>query len=112
MPKPIFPSRDADKFVVRLPDGLREEVKQAAASNQRSMNNEIVTRIIAGNQPHQVVNTWTPQLGMAVQLKLDDRYDVIVGFEVFKETLYAKLQEHCNEPVAIDQLKPVTLPNA
>lgn len=35
-------SRDADKYIVRLPDGMRERIRQQAASNRRSMNAEIV----------------------------------------------------------------------
>lgn len=42
-----FPSETADKFVIRLPDGLRERVKAAAARNNRTMNAEIVTAIEA-----------------------------------------------------------------
>lgn len=38
-------SRTADKFVVRLPDGLRERISEKAKANHRSMNNEIVARI-------------------------------------------------------------------
>lgn len=38
-------SRTADKFVVRLPDGLRERINEAAEGNHRSMNGEIVARI-------------------------------------------------------------------
>lgn len=36
------PSRSADQFVVRLPEGLRDTLKARAASNNRSMNAEIV----------------------------------------------------------------------
>lgn len=35
-------SRDADKFVIRLPDGLRERIAERAAENGRSMNSEMV----------------------------------------------------------------------
>jgi hypothetical protein len=35
-------SRIADKFVVRLPDGVREQVAAIARTNHRSMNSEIV----------------------------------------------------------------------
>jgi hypothetical protein len=35
-------SRIADKFVVRLPDGVREKVAEIARTNHRSMNSEIV----------------------------------------------------------------------
>ena len=34
-----------DKFVVRLPDGMRERVKAAAELNKRSMNAEIVATL-------------------------------------------------------------------
>lgn len=34
-----------DKFVARLPEGLRDEIKLAARDNARSMNSEIVSRL-------------------------------------------------------------------
>ncbi len=40
-----YNSRTADKFVVRLPDGLRGRISEAAENNHRSMNGEIVARI-------------------------------------------------------------------
>jgi predicted transcriptional regulator len=38
MPKTEFSSRTADKFVVRLPDGMRDEVDAAAHNLDTSMN--------------------------------------------------------------------------
>lgn len=38
----MHPSELADKFVVRLPDGMRDRIRERAASNRRSMNAEIV----------------------------------------------------------------------
>ncbi|WP_252091361.1 Arc family DNA-binding protein [Pseudomonas sp. MWU13-3659] len=38
-------SRTADKFVVRLPDGMRERVAEVARQNHRSMNSEIIERL-------------------------------------------------------------------
>lgn len=38
-------SRTADKFVVRLPDGLRADIAVLAEDNDRSMNSEIVNRL-------------------------------------------------------------------
>ena len=35
----------SDKFVLRLPDGLRDMLKMEAEKNGRSMNAEIITRI-------------------------------------------------------------------
>lgn len=37
-----FPSQQQDKFVLRLPDGLRDRIKNVAANNNRSMNAEVV----------------------------------------------------------------------
>ena len=38
-------SREQDKFVIRLPDGLRPEIATVAYKNQRSMNGEIINRL-------------------------------------------------------------------
>lgn len=40
-----FPSRNLDKVVVRLPDGMRDQLKLAAELNRRSVNAEIVARL-------------------------------------------------------------------
>ncbi|MFB2830675.1 Arc family DNA-binding protein [Aeromonas jandaei] len=37
--------RDWDKFMVRLPPGFREQIKELAKENGRSMNSEIVQRL-------------------------------------------------------------------
>jgi hypothetical protein len=40
-----FPSQGLDKFVLRLPTGMRERIGGAARANNRSMNSEIVARL-------------------------------------------------------------------
>lgn len=40
-----FPSQNQDKFVLRLPDGMRDRIKTAAEINNRSMNAEIVATL-------------------------------------------------------------------
>jgi plasmid stability protein len=42
MKRPTYPSDLKDKFLLRLPDGLRHIVKDRAERNHRSMNSEIV----------------------------------------------------------------------
>lgn len=37
-----FPSQTQDKFTVRFPDGMRDEIARIAEENGRSMNSEIV----------------------------------------------------------------------
>jgi len=39
--------QEADKYVVRFPEGLRDRVKEQATRNRRSMNAEIVVAIEA-----------------------------------------------------------------
>jgi|GEM_PF-1573514 plasmid stability protein len=36
-------SRESDKVMLRLPDGMRNRIKAAAAANKRSMNAEILS---------------------------------------------------------------------
>lgn len=38
-------SRTAEKFVVRLPDGMRDQISDIAERNHRSMNSEIIARL-------------------------------------------------------------------
>lgn len=40
-----FNSRTADKFVVRLPEGMREQIADIAKVHHRSMNSEIIARL-------------------------------------------------------------------
>lgn len=45
MSKDLPPSRTAEQFVVRFPDGMRDLIAEAAKANNRSMNAEIVSRL-------------------------------------------------------------------
>lgn len=46
MPRPATNSRTADKFVIRLPDGLRDRISEVARDHRRSMNSEIIARLM------------------------------------------------------------------
>lgn len=43
--KATYPSVVAERFQIRLPEGLRNQIKDAAAENGRSMNSEILARL-------------------------------------------------------------------
>ena len=45
MNSPNYDSRTADKFVVRLPDGLRADIEAAANAAGRSMNSVFVQAV-------------------------------------------------------------------
>lgn len=38
----MYPSESAERVFVRLPNGMRDRIKELAATNRRSMNAEIV----------------------------------------------------------------------
>lgn len=40
-----YDSRTADKFVVRLPDGLRADIEAAATASDRSMNSVFIQAV-------------------------------------------------------------------
>ncbi len=40
-----YPSELAPKFVLRFPQGMREEIREIAANNHRSMTAEIIARL-------------------------------------------------------------------
>lgn len=39
------PSPDKERFIVRLPDGMRDQIRAAAQANNRTMTAEIVARL-------------------------------------------------------------------
>ena len=40
-----YPSRLADRFMIRLPDGWRDTIKKEAKASHHSMNSEILNAI-------------------------------------------------------------------
>lgn len=47
----ISTNRESDRFMLRLPDGMRDRLKDEAAKNNRSMNAEIIARLEASFAP-------------------------------------------------------------
>ncbi len=64
----IYNSRTADKFVVRLPDGMRETISALAREDKSSMNTLIVKALEAAycGGPAVTSKGWTPVIGMAL----------------------------------------------
>lgn len=77
---PTRTPQDTDKFIVRLPDGLRDELKAVAARNKRSMNAELVDRLeqsLAGRPQAHALSTG--DLLDELMLRLGDKVQVLVG---------------------------------
>jgi plasmid stability protein len=44
-------TRESDRFIVRLPDGMRDRLSASARESGRSMNAEVVARLQASYEP-------------------------------------------------------------
>lgn len=51
--KSIRPHQGSDKYIVRFPDGMRDRIADAAKANNRSMNSEIIARLLASFEPQE-----------------------------------------------------------
>lgn len=66
------PSQSADKYILRFPDGMREQIAAAAKANNRSMNAEIIARLQSSFE-QEVANANQAEgytIGLADQLRL------------------------------------------
>lgn len=64
-----YPSELADRFIVRLPDGMRDRISEAAKAAGRSMNAEIVSRLQSTFEPHLRMS---PEAVESLRTVLDD----------------------------------------
>lgn len=97
-------SRTADKFVVRLPDGMRSRLAEVARENHRSMNSEIVVRLadsldasellqepepfkLDGNPPEE--EFWSPRIGALVEYP--GGYGVVAEFFLQRGQVFVEL---------------------
>jgi Arc-like DNA binding domain len=69
----VFPSRGLDKFVLRLPEGMRDKIGAAARANKRAMNAEIIQRLEASFSPTAgpllVINENTAEADIIFELR-------------------------------------------
>lgn len=77
-------NRESDKFMLRLPEGMREQIKAAAEGNSRSMNAEIVARLEAS-----FATTWE---GLP-----DALYDRIAEFEQSMRSEFSQMRKQIQE---------------
>lgn len=60
--KPVrSPSRTADKFIIRLPPGMRERITTGATINRRSMNSEIISRLQRSFEQTSAIESCDPE---------------------------------------------------
>lgn len=66
-----YNSRTADKFVIRLPEGMRDKISELARNYRRSMNSEIISRL-------EMSLKKDPNNGTHLPNKMDTVYTVTV----------------------------------
>lgn len=76
-----YPSSLADQFLVRLPEGMKQEVVASAFANRRSMNAEFVYRIRQSFQPA------APEAGLPEEAKAAIQKEMAARGGTFHEAL-------------------------
>ncbi|KQT57489.1 MULTISPECIES: Arc family DNA-binding protein [unclassified Aureimonas] len=74
-----YPSQAAERFQVRMPDGLRDRLRDAAEINGRAMNTEIVKRLEESFEEHPAVQKLEDEGWKSLErlLSLDDSFSEV-----------------------------------
>jgi len=87
---PVTNSRSADKFVVRFPDGMRDDLAERARQNKRSMNSEMIA--LMADQINGVSSDRSPWIPAAGQLVFyENRPYRLVGFNYERDVLLGRI---------------------
>jgi len=92
-------NRNSDKFMLRLPDGMRESIRQAADINGRSMNAEIVSTL-EEEYPPISTDPSTREFVTLVMKYSQEQHNFTAEDELRMTTLLAELRGR-NEPVTL-----------
>lgn len=125
MKQAVSSSRTADKFVVRLPDGMRGQIANKARRHHRSMNSQIVAILAKDLEMEYVEEPAESNVGFQVHVGLLVKYrndsgideasvirDITVNakgvFVTFTEEIGFIVNHQLIEPVwyPIDRIKP------
>lgn len=84
------PAKDLEKFIIRMPNGLRDRIKLAAEKNNRSMNAEVVATLEDAYPEHDFdfgsfMLTWMVPITKATSEA--ERQELIDGANSFLSTL-------------------------
>lgn len=91
------PSAAQDKFIVRLPDGMREQLKAAAEGNGRSMTSEVVERLRASfekEEAQHVPDFTAAVLVETVEQEFQTLQKKISALEEAQSMLAQELRQH------------------
>lgn len=98
-----------EKFVIRMPGGLRDRIRQYAEKSGRSMNSEVIYTLEAaypridateetilemGRKLVQQIETRSPQVRAEIDREIADLYDVLKYEREYADKDYAAHHEH------------------
>lgn len=84
-------TRDSDKYVVRLPEGMRDRIAMAAKQNSRTMNAEIVARLQASFDQASLGESYAEGMKYVMEaVEARKKVDAVNEFALF--TLAANLR--------------------
>lgn len=92
--------QDQDKFIIRLPHGLRDRIKAAADQNGRSMNSEIVAVLLEAF-PDYLSDNRARLEGIASVLRM---YSEDPGVASAIDRIEAAIADQ-SEPVSLEELQ-------
>lgn len=92
MSKDLPPSRTADQFVVRFPDGMRDQIAALAKANNRSMNAEIVARLQRSLEADQEVEQRTSGSGAAPEDVEQALAQIEQGARILKDVIRGRAE--------------------
>lgn len=81
MERDAYPSELKDRFILRLPEGMRDRIAEEAKAQSRSMNAEFVARLQASFEPAASVG------GAAAQELADSRAQTITAMAFLQASL-------------------------
>jgi hypothetical protein len=87
----LYGSRNADKFVVRLPKGMRQSIADVARNYHRSMNSEIVSRLETSLKAERCIN------GLLDDSQQDNQESVQSVLTIQEFTFIEQLRQLSNE---------------
>jgi hypothetical protein len=96
--------REHEKFVVRLPDGMRDRIAASAKENSRSMNAEIVTRLELSFDP----SSYPMELRKAALLNATEflkEYGIPTLANAIAEKITEKIQAQSDRELVAEKIK-------
>ncbi|MBZ2208508.1 Arc family DNA-binding protein [Massilia soli] len=90
MEKKSPPSKSAEQFIIRFPDGMRDQIAAAAKAHGRSMNAELVARLVKSFNPIEDEDDVLRAVHAIIRYSAKFNVDVTVNFSGSPESTVAK----------------------